>query len=436
MKEKNSTINPCYHCMPLGAIFAGYGFEKTITLIHGSQGCATYMRRHLSRHFHEPIDTASSSLNEKDAIYGGEDNLKKAIKNVCEQYNPKMIIVASTCLSETIGDDVDLVVNQSMNDLNIPIVYTSTPSFQGSYSAGYFRTIKAIIKKICIKRIVKNSFINIIPGIISPQDLRHLETLGDLLHINFHILGDYSENLDGMWTPFFKLMPNGGTPLNHLEEAGSAIATIEFSVTNSIADSPALFLQQEFGVPAYRIPYPNGLSSVDKFINILQDITGKNILENISMPRGRLLDAMIDTHKILFGKKVAIFGESDFVYSTIQIIKECGMEVIVVVCEKEHELISRQFTMIISNGSMFELEHYINNNDVDLLLGPSTGSTLSHKLNIPLVRRSFPIHDRYGAGRILSIMYEGTITLIDDIANALTEKIHSSFRDNLKKSYL
>ena len=53
-----------------------------MVIIHGSQGCSTYMRRHIAEHFNEPIDVASSSMNEKETVSGGESNLKKGLDNI------------------------------------------------------------------------------------------------------------------------------------------------------------------------------------------------------------------------------------------------------------------------------------------------------------------------------------------------------------------
>ena len=71
-----STTNACKLCKPLGACLAFRGIEGAVPFLHGSQGCATYMRRYVISHFREPMDIASSSLGEKHAIYGGGPNLK------------------------------------------------------------------------------------------------------------------------------------------------------------------------------------------------------------------------------------------------------------------------------------------------------------------------------------------------------------------------
>ena len=47
-------INPAHACQPLGAELGAHGFEGTLPFVHGSQGCASYYRSTLNRHFREP----------------------------------------------------------------------------------------------------------------------------------------------------------------------------------------------------------------------------------------------------------------------------------------------------------------------------------------------------------------------------------------------
>ena len=103
----NLNTNPCKMCMPMGAATALCGIRDCITILHGSQGCATYIRRHMATHYNEPVDIASSSLTEQGTVYGGEKNLKQGLKNVIALYHPKVIGIMTTCLAETIGEDIE-----------------------------------------------------------------------------------------------------------------------------------------------------------------------------------------------------------------------------------------------------------------------------------------------------------------------------------------
>ncbi len=65
-REKNFArqalvVNPPHACQPLGAELAAHGFEGTLPFVHGSQGCASYYRSTLNRHFREPAPAVSST---------------------------------------------------------------------------------------------------------------------------------------------------------------------------------------------------------------------------------------------------------------------------------------------------------------------------------------------------------------------------------------
>ena len=58
----------------------------------------------------------------------------------------------------------------------------------------------------------------------------------------------------------------------------------------------------------------------------------------------------------------------------------------------------------------------------DLIIGHSKGYSVARKIDTPLVRVGFPIHDRVGGGRIHHLGYRGAQELFDRIVNALLEK--------------
>src|SRR5512133_2131655 len=127
-----STRNACKLCSPLGASIVFKGIRGCLPMLHGSQGCATYIRRYLISHYKEPVDIASSNFSEESAIFGGGQNFKSAVENIIHQYKPRLIGVASTCLSETIGDDIRLFLSRMLDenpDLPAGFVYASTPSY-------------------------------------------------------------------------------------------------------------------------------------------------------------------------------------------------------------------------------------------------------------------------------------------------------------------
>ena len=106
VERKAITINPSKTCQPVGAMYAALGVHGCMPHSHGSQGCCSYHRTVLSRHFKEPAIATTSAFSEGACVFGGGSNIKTAVKNIFDIYNPEIIAVHTTCLSETIGDDL------------------------------------------------------------------------------------------------------------------------------------------------------------------------------------------------------------------------------------------------------------------------------------------------------------------------------------------
>jgi len=143
-------VNPCKVCAPLGASLAFKGVSGTVPILHGSQGCATYIRRYLISHFREPVDIASSSFDEMAAVFGGSDSLMRGLDNVRATYQPEVIGVATTCLSETIGDDVKDILRRysDRHPSETVLVNVSTPSYSGTHLDGYYDTVASLVSSL------------------------------------------------------------------------------------------------------------------------------------------------------------------------------------------------------------------------------------------------------------------------------------------------
>ncbi len=437
---KAVTKNSCNLCAPLGAVVAFKGVENSISLLHGSQGCATYIRRYLISHYREPIDTASSSFTEETAVFGGGENLKAAILNVMRQYHPEVIGIASTCLSETIGDNVPMILNEFRKELEkdspgtvLPkLIAVSTPSYSGNQIEGFIHTVRETVRGFA-KKSGKGHHINLFPSMVSPADLRYLKRLIQGMGIECILFPDYEKTLDGGIWGEYQPIPPGGTTAASLEQTGSAKVTIEFVGENDKLVTAGDALQQEHAVPARRTPLPIGVELTDRFLDLLQEYTERSIPAGEISARERLIDAYTDGHKYLFGKRVLLYGDEDVVVSLYTFMQEIGT--IPVICASGGRTGSMRAGIIahpdyhdldekpvIQDGADFEdIEELAGSSDIDLMIGSGKGAKIARKLDIPLIRVGFPIHDRFGASRIRMIGYEGTLELYDRIVNAVME---------------
>ena len=114
------TVNPAKTCQPIGAMYAALGIHACLPHSHGSQGCCSYHRSQLTRHYKEPVMAATSSFTEGSAVFGGQANLLQAIEVIFATYDPDVIAVHTTCLSETIGDDLTQIIAKARSEGKIP----------------------------------------------------------------------------------------------------------------------------------------------------------------------------------------------------------------------------------------------------------------------------------------------------------------------------
>lgn len=432
---REATINACKLCNPLGASLVFRGIEGAVPLLHGSQGCATYIRRYLISHFKEPVDIASSNFSETSTIFGGGPNLKTALKNVIAQYQPGLIGIASTCLTETIGDDLQVILhefNQKYSTDDRPVIVTvATPSYQGSHIDGFHDTVCAIIQQLAVGG-PKTDLVSLFPGMVSAADLRFLKEICFDFGLNLLLLPDYSETMDGeIWDSYHKISP-GGASLDKIRSAGRSKAAIQLGRTVGNHQNAALFLRSKFGVNHYQLGLPIGIKETDRFLESLAKISGKTIPDKYLQERGRLADSYIDGHKYLFRKKAALYGEPDLVLGMAVFLAETG--IIPALCATGTEtgkleseinalLPELKGEITIAEGIDFnEIRSMVERIRPDLLIGNSKGYSLARKLDIPLVRVGFPIHDRLGGQRILHMGYRGTQQLFDRIVNELIRK--------------
>ncbi|MFP4355924.1 MAG: nitrogenase component 1 [Phycisphaerae bacterium] len=433
-----STRNACKLCTPLGACLAFRGIEGCVPFLHGSQGCATYVRRYLISHFNEPVDIASSNFSEQTAIFGGGDNFKLGLRNVVDSYQPQVVGVATTCLSETIGDDVAMFLHEfrkSNPGQDLPFVlHASTPSYTGTHADGFTRAVKAAVEAIA-EGGETGEHINILPGMVSPEDIRQLRQICEDFGIDATILPDYSDSLDGgIWDDYHKI-PEGGTPIDEIIRAGRARATIEFASMTKPAESPGAYLEKTFGVANHVLPLPIGVRATDRLFQLLCDLSGRDVPAKYQKRRARLIDSFVDGHKYISGLRAVVYGEEEFVLALASMLGEIG--IVPALCGsgarsgKLSEKLGKSLPKIaekirVADGADFvEIEQLAGEMDLDLIVGHSKGFKMSQALGISLVRVGFPVHDRIGGGRICHVGYRGTQELFDRVANAVIERLQA-----------
>jgi len=449
-----STRNPCKACAPLGATLVMRGIAGALPFLHGSQGCATYMRRYLISHFREPMDIATSGFSEASTVFGGGANLHQGLDNVTSQYHPALIGIATTCLTETIGEDVHGLLHEyqakSKSDEHPVLVHVSTPSYNGTHVDGFNDAVREVVEQLAERGATPSAyvtnFVNLFPGMVSTADLRFLKEVAADFAMPITLFPDYSESLDGPSMDKYKKIPDGGTTIEAIRATASAKASIEFGRTLRTKRTAASFLQEKFEVPAKRIGMPIGIHESDVFFAAMEKITGLKTPEKYKQERGRLVDAYVDGHKYLFGKRALVFGDEDLVVGLASFLAETGVVPVLCASGGKSGALGRSIAevtthvrenIVVREGVDFmTMAEEVELKDLkpDFIIGSSKGAKLARELGVPLIRVGFPIHDRIGGQRVLHLGYSGAQQLFDLVVNTLLELKQDS--NSIGYSYL
>jgi nitrogenase molybdenum-iron protein alpha/beta subunit len=133
-------------CTLTGALSVTTAVRDGVTVIHGPKGCAhhNFSLFHATRIDNECFALpriVSTGLLENDIIFGGEEALEQTIEAVIRS-QPASVYVLSTCVVETIGDDVRSVCDQGWD---VPVLHVPTAGFLGGvFQTGYVNALMAL----------------------------------------------------------------------------------------------------------------------------------------------------------------------------------------------------------------------------------------------------------------------------------------------------
>ncbi|MGO9377460.1 MAG: nitrogenase molybdenum-iron protein subunit beta [Dissulfurispiraceae bacterium] len=441
-KEKNFArshikINPAKACQPLGALYCALGFEDTLPFCQGAQGCVAYFRSHLNRHFKEPVQAVSSSMTEDAAVFGGLNNMTEGLENAYALYKPKMMAIFTSCIAEVIGDDLNAYTKGAKEKALVPqdllTPYANTPSFVGSHIVGYDNMLKSILKTLTAgKKKEPNGKVNIVPG-FDPYigNYREIKRIMDMMGIKHTVLADVSDSFDAPNTGQ-ATMYRGLTTIDDTMDSVNAMATIalqKFSTAKTMD-----FINKEWNQKTL-VKIPVGVRNTDELIDELCKITGKTVPQELEDERGRVVDAMIDSHTYVHGKRFAFVGDPDLLLGMVSIVMEMGGEPVHIVCTNGDKSFQEDMETLLAtspygadgkvyiNKDMWHLRSLMFTDPVDVLIGNSYAKFLWRDTGTPLVRFGFPLFDRHHLHRYPIIGYQGALNVVTTIVNALLDEL-------------
>ena len=245
-------------CTLTGALSVTTQIRNTASIVHGPKGCThhNFSLLHATGLDNETVTLPaliSTALCESDVVFGGEGALIRTLDAVAER-DLDAIFVLSTCIVDTIGDDVVAICSR---EYCVPVVIVPTAGFLG----GTFQN--GVANALCaIAAIVKPCPVNDCVNIIGEKNLE------------YEVEENYAE--------VTRLLDMLGIPVNirYVHDIGfDEIGTLGAARLNILRE-PALmpvgnYLKQRFGTPFIQT-FPLGLSGTISFVEAVAGTFGKD----------------------------------------------------------------------------------------------------------------------------------------------------------------
>ncbi|MHB8058650.1 MAG: bifunctional nitrogenase iron-molybdenum cofactor biosynthesis protein NifEN [Desulfuromonadaceae bacterium] len=418
VSSKAATVNPQKNSPALGATMAYLGINNMLGLLHGAQGCSTFIRLQLSRHYKESIALNATAMSEDSAIFGGWENLKKGIGRVIEKFSPEVVGVMTTGLTETMGDDVHKIIKEFREEHPehdaVPIIWVSTPDYCGSMQEGYAAAVEAIVGTLVEGGEVIKDQVNLLPGAhLTPADVEELKELIESFGLTVLCIPDISNAMDGHIDEVVSPLSTGGITVEDIRKGGRSVATLY--VGDSLAKG-ALKLKEKFGIPAYGFTSLTGLAETDRFMEALSALSGRPVADRQRRWRSRLMDAMVDSHYQFGTKKVAIALESDNLKMLTGFLAGMGCEIQAALSATRTRGLDALPSANVFVGDLEDLESAAVG--ADLIVANSNGRQAAARLKIGAhLRAGLPAFDRLGSHQKVWVGYRGTLNLVFETAN-------------------
>lgn len=435
---KACTVNPLKMSQPIGGALAFMGLAGAMPLLHGSQGCTSFGLVLFVRHFREAIPLQTTAMSEVATVLGGYDNVEQAVVNIAKRTKPAIIGICSTGVTEIKGDDLAGFVRQIRQRhpelAHIAIVPCSTPDFAGAFQDGWARAVEAMIDQL-IEPVAQEATpmrdprrVNVLPGChLTPGDIDELRDLFEAFGLSPVFVPDLSGSLDGHIPQDFTPTTLGGTSLAEIRALGMAGHTI---VIGEQMRGAAEALSARTGVPYRLFERLTGLAACDELIQHLSAISGQSVPRKYRRQRGQLIDAMLDGHFHIGGRRVAIAAEPDLLFTLASFLRDMGAEIVSAVTSTASVLNAQVPAEVVTIGDLEDMETQAAARDAQIILTHSHGRQAAARLGLPHFRIGLPMFDALGAGHLVSVGYKGTRDLIFAIGNMLMHSHHEARPDD------
>jgi nitrogenase molybdenum-iron protein NifN len=422
-EHKPLQVNPIKHSQPMGATLAFLGVKGCMPLMHGAQGCASYTKVFFTRHFNEPIAINNTSVSDITAVLdGGDYSILMAIENIQNKeknFQPSMIGLHTTGLTETKGDDVRGVGTH----IEIPYVFVNTPDYEGGMESGWSLTVTAMIDQLtAVATELKPNKLVFLPHVsMQPIEVEKIKALCEDFGFETYALPDLSTSLDGYWGEGQGKLANGGITVDQIRDL--ATSSVVISIGASMKKAALALQKKNPAIEHIHMDHVMGLEGCDNFVSSLMKSRQIDPKPLTKRWRARLQDAMLDTHFLIGSSHFVITGEPDMLVGICALIRSVGGTVDAAVSTTFSDSLHLIEAEKVFVGDLEDARQFFGG--ADMVISNFHAERILHSYpHTALVIRGFPNYEELGNQLKNDQLYEGSTYFLFEIANSLRKVKH------------
>lgn len=354
-------------CSLFGALRYFANIEDSVCVINGPSGCSFYARNavvNLNGFFESLSEVKiphifTVDFTEKDVIFGNEERLERALSDIIQKYQPKLIVVFNCCVSEIIGTDIDQIAKDlSERENNTKVIAVHSAGFKGDQRHGMKLAAQLLFDNIFQKRIGQ---INTVKDKVN--------ILGDFDYFN-RSTKELVEKLKKIGISNITQVP-GSCSIDELYAAPDA--SLNIITCQNASRYLAELMKAKFGIPYIGKGFDlYGLDNCFKSYLSLYQFFGKDTLE-LEQEYKETKDALNSYKSILAGKHAIIVAGTRRSLGYAAILKELGMNVDLIFCENIDTFIKREEYLrysenVLLNVRIDDLAYQIKRINPDIIL--------------------------------------------------------------------
>ncbi|HEY3423368.1 MAG TPA: nitrogenase component 1 [Negativicutes bacterium] len=249
---------PKFTCALGGALVTISALARAVPIVHAAGGCAALLSGtynsasgYKGTGYCGGTMIPTSSIVEKDIVFGGEDRLAEQIEHTIKAIDADLYFVVTGCQVEIIGDDAVGVASR-FKDGKEPVLAANTPGFLGNSYKGYDVVLSTIAAELVEKKEIKNAKTVNILGIVPGQDVFFRGNINGIKRL-LNLLGIKVNSFFG-----------DGETIEKIKNYGDAALTIVFSDNYGI--ETAKVFEEKHDIPYITVDLPIGETRTNAFL--------------------------------------------------------------------------------------------------------------------------------------------------------------------------